>query len=215
MEASERFGVRWTGSHDFDESGVPDAVTRGRRHRAGRVPGDAGAADRQERPARRLARRRRRRPQAVRVARLHVLPSARTAAEVDDLHRSGALRHGRHLARGRGEEGRRDRSLPICVGPRPAEERQGRNPHSAVQRSQAPSDRRQRGQRARQRAAGAALRRTRRVPDAAAVGRRLDRALRPPRRFPHARRDHRRAWRRGPFRARRLSRARQVPTRHA
>ncbi|MBV8662967.1 MAG: hypothetical protein JO107_07680, partial [Hyphomicrobiales bacterium] len=29
MEATERFGVRWTGSHDFDESGVPDAVTDG------------------------------------------------------------------------------------------------------------------------------------------------------------------------------------------
>ncbi len=29
MEAAERFGVRWTGSHDFDESGVPDAVTPG------------------------------------------------------------------------------------------------------------------------------------------------------------------------------------------
>jgi len=29
MEASERFGVRWTGSHDFSESGVPDAVTSG------------------------------------------------------------------------------------------------------------------------------------------------------------------------------------------
>jgi len=29
MEASERFGVRWTGSHDFDESGVPDAVSEG------------------------------------------------------------------------------------------------------------------------------------------------------------------------------------------
>ena len=29
MEAIERFGVRWTGSHDFDESGVPDAVTPG------------------------------------------------------------------------------------------------------------------------------------------------------------------------------------------
>ena len=29
MEASERFGVRWTGSHDFDESGVADAVTPG------------------------------------------------------------------------------------------------------------------------------------------------------------------------------------------
>ncbi len=29
MEAMERFGVRWTGSHDFDESGVPDAVTPG------------------------------------------------------------------------------------------------------------------------------------------------------------------------------------------
>ncbi len=29
MEAMERYGVRWTGSHDFDESGVPDAVTEG------------------------------------------------------------------------------------------------------------------------------------------------------------------------------------------
>ena len=29
MEASERFGVRWTGSHDFDGSGVPDAMTPG------------------------------------------------------------------------------------------------------------------------------------------------------------------------------------------
>ena len=29
MEASERFGVRWTGSHDFDGSGVPDAVSPG------------------------------------------------------------------------------------------------------------------------------------------------------------------------------------------
>lgn len=29
MEATERFGVRWTGSHDFAESGVPDAITAG------------------------------------------------------------------------------------------------------------------------------------------------------------------------------------------
>jgi cytochrome c peroxidase len=29
MEAVERFGVRWTGTHDFSESGVPDAVTPG------------------------------------------------------------------------------------------------------------------------------------------------------------------------------------------
>ncbi|HLW90074.1 MAG TPA: di-heme oxidoredictase family protein [Roseiarcus sp.] len=29
MEAMERFGVRWTGSRDFSESGVPDAVTPG------------------------------------------------------------------------------------------------------------------------------------------------------------------------------------------
>ena len=48
MEAVERFGVRWTGSHDFAESGVPDAVTEGRHLRAGRVPGDLAAADRQE-----------------------------------------------------------------------------------------------------------------------------------------------------------------------
>jgi len=29
MEAVERFGVRWTGSHDFADSGVPDSVTLG------------------------------------------------------------------------------------------------------------------------------------------------------------------------------------------
>ena len=29
MEAMERFGVRWTGTHDFAESGVPDSVTPG------------------------------------------------------------------------------------------------------------------------------------------------------------------------------------------
>jgi len=29
MEASERFGVRWMGTHDFAESGVPDAITPG------------------------------------------------------------------------------------------------------------------------------------------------------------------------------------------
>ena len=29
MEAVERFGVRWTGSHDFGGGGVPDAVTEG------------------------------------------------------------------------------------------------------------------------------------------------------------------------------------------
>ena len=29
MQAVERFGVRWTGSHDFGEGGVPDAVTAG------------------------------------------------------------------------------------------------------------------------------------------------------------------------------------------
>ena len=29
MEAVERFGARWTGSHDFGEGGVPDAVTDG------------------------------------------------------------------------------------------------------------------------------------------------------------------------------------------
>ena len=29
MEAVERFGVRWTGSHDFSGAGVPDAITDG------------------------------------------------------------------------------------------------------------------------------------------------------------------------------------------
>ena len=61
MEASERFGVRWTGSHDFDESGVPDAVTEGDVTALVAFQATLRAADRQERPARRLARRRRRR----------------------------------------------------------------------------------------------------------------------------------------------------------
>ena len=66
MEASERFGVRWTGSHDFDESGVPDAVTDGDVTALVAFQATLRAADRQERSARRLARRRRRRRQAVR-----------------------------------------------------------------------------------------------------------------------------------------------------
>ena len=55
MEAVERFGVRWTGSHDFAESGVPELDHRRRRLRPGRLPGDARAADREGRPAGRLA----------------------------------------------------------------------------------------------------------------------------------------------------------------
>ena len=55
MEAVERFGVRWTGSHDFAESGVPDAVTEGDVSALVAFSGDAAAADRQDGPARRLA----------------------------------------------------------------------------------------------------------------------------------------------------------------
>ena len=91
--------------------------------------------------------------------------------------------------------------------PRRSKERQGRMADPALQRPQAPSHRRRDGQRARQRIAGAAFRRARRVPDAAALGRRLDRALWPQRRLSHARRDHRGAWGRGALFARRLSRA--------
>ena len=115
MEAAERFGVRWTGSHDFDESGVPDAVTAGDVSALvafqatlppptvkADLPDDwrAAAADGRE---------------AIRVARLRVLPLADAAAEVARLHRSRALRHGRHAARGRGQEADRDRPLPAAL----------------------------------------------------------------------------------------------------
>ena len=71
-----------------------------------------------------------------------------------------------------------------------SEERQGRVADPALQRSQAPSCRRRDGQCLGQRIAGAALRRTRRVPHASALGRRLNRALWPPWLFPHARRNY-------------------------
>ena len=150
MEASERFGVRWTGSHDFDESGVPDAVSEGDVTALvafqatlapptvkSDLPDDWRAAVAEGR-------------RSFEVARMYVLPSTGAAAKIADLHRSGALRHGRHLARRRSEEGGCDRSIPARLGARPAKERQGRNAHSAVQRPQAPSDRRRSGQRARQ-----------------------------------------------------------------
>ena len=55
MEAVERFGVRWTGSHDFAESGVPDAITAGDVSALVAFPGDAAPADGEGRSARRLA----------------------------------------------------------------------------------------------------------------------------------------------------------------
>ena len=45
MEAVERFGVRWTGSHDFAESGVPDSMTAAMSPRLVAFSGDAAAAD--------------------------------------------------------------------------------------------------------------------------------------------------------------------------
>ncbi len=55
MEAVERFGVRWTGSHDFAESGVPDAITAGDVSALVAFQATLAAADRQSRSARRLA----------------------------------------------------------------------------------------------------------------------------------------------------------------
>ena len=52
MEAAERFGVRWTGSHDFAESGVPDAVTAGDVSALVAFQATLAAADGQDRPAR-------------------------------------------------------------------------------------------------------------------------------------------------------------------
>src|SRR5208337_4919352 len=173
-----------------------------------RLPGDAAAADGQSRSAGRLASRGGRRGKAVRRDRLSFLPCEEAAAEVARLHRSRSLRHGGNAAGLRGQDADPHRPLDAALRQDAATERQGRMADSADERLETPPDRRRSGRRARQRTAGAALRRARRFPDAAAVGRRLDRSIRAQRRFPHARRSHRGARRRRALLPRRLSRAR-------
>ena len=119
MEAVERFGVRWTGSHDFAESGVPDAMTRRRRLGPGRVPGDAAAADGQDRPARRLARARRRKAPrhstTIGCASCHVqtLPlKSLVFTDPAPYDMAGTLRSGEV------KDADPHRSLPRCPSPR-------------------------------------------------------------------------------------------------
>ena len=159
-----------------------------RRLRARRVPGDAAAADRQTRPARGLARRGGGRARnistssAARPAIARRLPlKSLVFTDPAPYDMAGTLRAGEV------KQGHRDRSGAVSVRGQAEAQRKGRVVDPAVQRSEAPSRRRRRSRLARQRIAGAAFRRTRRVSDAAAMGRRLDGALRPSRRFPHAR----------------------------
>ena len=71
MEAVERFGVRWTGSHDFAESGVPDAMTAGDVSALVAFQATLAAADGQGRSARTIGGRRPRKAP---------MPSRRSAA---------------------------------------------------------------------------------------------------------------------------------------
>ena len=181
MEAIERFGVRWTGSHDFAESGVPDSITAGDvsalvAFQATLPPPTVKADLPDDWRAGGQGRRR-----DLQRDRLRLVPYADLAAEVARVHRSRALRHGGHAALRRSQGADPHRSRRPALRQDAAEERQGRVADPPLQRSQAPSRRRRDGQCARQRIAGAALRRARRVPHASALGRRLDRALWPQR----------------------------------
>ena len=118
MEAVERFGVRWTGSHDFAESGVPDAVTAGDVSALvafqATLPPPTVKADLPDdwRAAAKAG------AEAIRRDRLRLLPHPDAAAEVARLHRSRALRHGGHVALRRGRRRRSASILAPCPSPR-------------------------------------------------------------------------------------------------
>ena len=195
MEAVERFGVRWTGSHDFAESGVPDAITAGDVSALvafqATLPPPTVKADLPD-DWRAAASEGAKTFKDIGCASCHIetLPlKSLVFTDPAPYDMAGTLRSGEVKTPIRIDLA----ALPFAKTLKKNDKGEWLIP--ALQRSQAPSHRRRDGQRARQRIAGAALRRARRVPDAAALGRRLDRALRPQRRLPHARRDHRRAWR--------------------
>ncbi len=91
MEAIERYGVRWTGSHDFAESGVPDSITAGDVSALvafqATLPPPTVKADMPD-DWREGGQSRRR---DVQRDRLRFLPHADLAAEVARVHRSRAL----------------------------------------------------------------------------------------------------------------------------
>ena len=88
MEAVERFGVRWTGSHDFSGAGVPDAITDRRRLGArsplsATLPPPTVKTDLPDdwRPQPKRGR-------SVRGARVCLLPPPDLAAQIARFHRS-------------------------------------------------------------------------------------------------------------------------------
>ena len=91
MEAVERFGVRWTGSHDFAESGMPDAVTAGDVSALVAFQATLAPADGEGRSPGRLASGGGRRRETIRRDRLSLLPREDLAFEVTGFHRSRAL----------------------------------------------------------------------------------------------------------------------------
>ena len=118
MEAVERFGVRWTGSHDFAESGVPDAMTAGDVSALvafqATLPPPTVKADLPDDWRQAAAEG----AKTVRRDRLPLLPREDLAPEVARLHRSRALRHGGNAARRRGQGRRSASTFPPCPSPR-------------------------------------------------------------------------------------------------
>ena len=118
MEAVERFGVRWTGSHDFAESGVPDAITAGDVSALvafqATLPPPTVKADLPDdwRQAAKAG------AETLQRDRLRLVPHADVAAEVARVHRSRALRHGGHAALGRSQGADPHRPWPPCPSPR-------------------------------------------------------------------------------------------------
>ena len=110
MEAIERFGVRWTGSHDFAESGVPDAVTAGDISALvafqATLPPPTVKTDLPEDWRHRGGARAPSKFNALGCASCHI---ADAAAEIADLHRSGALTTWRERC-ARAKSSRRSRS---------------------------------------------------------------------------------------------------------
>ena len=216
MEAVERFGVRWTGSHDFAESGVPDAITAGDVSALvafqATLPPPTVKADMPD-DWRQAAKAGAETFNAIGCASCHMetLPlKSLVFTDPAPYDMAGTLRSGEVKAPIRIDLG----ALPFAKTLQKNDKGEWLIPlYSDLKRHLIVDET---VNALRQRIAGAALRRARRVPDAATLGRRLDRALWPQRLLPHARRNHRGAWRRRAVRARRVSsaRSREARRRH-